>query len=184
MPRMYRVPFNGTVTAAGGDTDLVVIQPADDKPCRLVGWMVGQETNVSDANEKELRLTMRHMTATVTVTGGSSITPVANRPGTNDVVAAGFTTTSTAPRSQPRPARPRSWKTWPGTAGTPRGAGDSGRTTADCVADGSVDRATRNHAQRRHRHGSHILRRGGLLDGIIRQIQPVRLRSDRTGPQT
>ena len=94
MQRVYRVPFNGTVTAAGGDTDLVVIQPADDKPCRIIGWIVGQETNVSDANEKELRLTLRHMTATVTVTGGSSITPVANRPGTNDIVAAGFTATS------------------------------------------------------------------------------------------
>jgi hypothetical protein len=36
------------------------------------------------------------MTATLTVTGGSSVTPVANRPGTTDVAAAGFTATCNA----------------------------------------------------------------------------------------
>lgn len=92
MPRMYRVPYTGTLATAGGDSDLLSIQPADDKPCRLVGWILGQSTELGDAAEENLRLTVRHMTATVTIgSGGSSVTPVANRPGTTDIVAAGFT---------------------------------------------------------------------------------------------
>jgi len=90
MGRIYRVPGNITVTNAGGDTDLLSVQPADDKPCRLVGWMIGQISEVQDAAEEGLRLTVRHMTATVTIgSGGSSVTPVPQRPGTD--VAAGFT---------------------------------------------------------------------------------------------
>lgn len=93
MSRVYRVPYTGTITNAGGDTDLLVIQPADDKPCRLIGWIMGQSSEVGDAAEENLRITLRHMTATVTVTGGTAVTPVANRPGTNEVAAAGCTTT-------------------------------------------------------------------------------------------
>jgi hypothetical protein len=71
---------------------LLSIQPADDKPCRLIGWIVGQTSEVADAAEESLRLTVRHMTATVSIgSGGSLVTPVANRPGTTDIVAAGFT---------------------------------------------------------------------------------------------
>ncbi len=89
---MYRVPYQGTITNAGGDVDLLSIQPADDKPCRVVGWIIGQTSEVGDAAEENLRLTLRHMTATVTIgSGGSAVTPVANRPGTNDIAAAGFT---------------------------------------------------------------------------------------------
>lgn len=94
MPRMYRVPYQGTVTSAGGDTDLCVILPADDKPCRLVGYILGQTSEVGDSAEEGVRVTVRHMTATVTTTGGTSVTPVANRPGTADVAAAGFTATA------------------------------------------------------------------------------------------
>ena len=93
MPRIYRVPYTGTITNAGGDTDLVVLQPADDKPIKLVGWIIGQSSEVGDAAEENLRMTLRHMTATLTVTGGTSVTPVANKPGTADVGAAGFTAT-------------------------------------------------------------------------------------------
>lgn len=92
MPRMYRVPYTGTLTAAGTDTDLISIQPADDKPCRLVGWIISQSSEVGDAQEESPRITIRHMTATVTIgSGGSAVTPVANRPGTADIAAAGFT---------------------------------------------------------------------------------------------
>lgn len=94
MPRMYRIPYTGTITNAGGDTDLIALTPADDKPIRLVGWMISQSSEVGDAAEENLRITLRHMAATVTVTGGTSVTPVANRPGTGDVVAAGFTATA------------------------------------------------------------------------------------------
>jgi hypothetical protein len=91
---MYRVPYTGTITNAGTDTDLIALTPADDKPIRLVGWIIGQSSEVGDAAEENLRLTLRHMTATVTVTGGTGVTPVANRPGTGDVAAAGFTATA------------------------------------------------------------------------------------------
>ena len=94
MPRMYRVPYTGTITNAGGDADLITLQPADDKPIRLVGWIIGQSSEVGDSAEENLRITLRHMTGTVTVTGGTSVTPVANRPGTADVAAAGFTATA------------------------------------------------------------------------------------------
>jgi len=94
MPRVYRVPYNGTITAAGTDTDLIALTPADDKPIRLMGWFIGQSSEVGDAQEENLRITLRHMTGTVTVTGGTSVTPVANRPGTADVAAAGFTATA------------------------------------------------------------------------------------------
>jgi hypothetical protein len=92
MARLYRVPYSGTLTNAGGDSDLLSIQPADDKPCRLVGWIIGQTSEVQDAAEESLRITVRHMTATVTIgSNGSAVTGVANRPGTTDIVAAGFT---------------------------------------------------------------------------------------------
>lgn len=94
MPRMYRVPYTGTLTNAGGDTDLIALTPADDKPIRLVGWILGQSSDSGDAQAEAVRITLRHMTATVTVTGGTSVTPVANRPGTADVAAAGFTATA------------------------------------------------------------------------------------------
>jgi hypothetical protein len=94
MPRFYRVPYTGTITAAGTDTDLIALTPADDKPIRLVGWFIGQSSEIGDAQEESLRITLRHMTATVTVTGGTSVTPVANRPGTADYAAAGFTATA------------------------------------------------------------------------------------------
>lgn len=90
MSRIYSVPFTGTLTAAGGDCDLCSIQPADDKPCRIVGWEIGQTSEVGDAAEENIRITLLHMTGAVTIgTGGSSVTPVPERPGTSQ--AAGFT---------------------------------------------------------------------------------------------
>ena len=94
MPRMYRCPYQGTITSAGTDTDLIILEPADDKPVRLAGWILGQTSELGDAAEEAIRITLRHMTATVTKTGGTSVTGVANRPGTTDVVAAAFTATA------------------------------------------------------------------------------------------
>ena len=96
MPRIYRVPYTGTLANSTGDSDLLIIQPADDKPCRLAGWIMGQSTETGDSAEENLRITVRHMTATLTVTGGTGVTPVANRAGTTDVAAAGFTATCNA----------------------------------------------------------------------------------------
>jgi hypothetical protein len=90
MGRLYRVPYTGTLTAAGGDSDLLSIQPADDKPCKLVGWILGQSSEFGDSQEEDIRITVRHMTAAVTIgSGGSAPTPVPCRPVTDN--AAGFT---------------------------------------------------------------------------------------------
>lgn len=92
MGRIYRVPLSFTLTAAGGDCDLLTILPATNKPCQLVGYKLGQVTEVGDAAEENLDLAILHMTGTVTNgSGGGTVTPVANRAGTNEVVAAGFT---------------------------------------------------------------------------------------------
>lgn len=95
MGRFYRIPYTGTLANSTGDSDLVVIQPADDKPCKLVGWIFGQSTEVGDSAEENLRITVRHMTATVTVTGGTSVTAVPNRPGTDTASGATITCNNT-----------------------------------------------------------------------------------------
>lgn len=92
MARLYRVPYTGTITNSGGNADLIALTPADDKPIKLAGWVLGQTSEVGDAAEENLEITVRHMTATVTVTGGTSVTPVACRPGTD--ASAGFTATA------------------------------------------------------------------------------------------
>lgn len=90
MARTYRVPVQGTITNAGAACDLVLLKPADDKPIRLKGWIIGQTSEVGDAAEEGLRITVKHMTATVTDgTGGSAVTP-AKTDQTDP--AAGFTT--------------------------------------------------------------------------------------------
>ena len=39
MPRIYRVPYSGTLTAAGGDSDLLQVNPASNKPCAMQGML-------------------------------------------------------------------------------------------------------------------------------------------------
>lgn len=102
MGRLYAVTYNGTITAAGGDTDLVSIQPADDKPVLLRGFSLSQISEVGDAAEEGLRITVRLMPATFTVgSGGSAITaakPVrdpTNGPAWGATVRCNDTTVST-----------------------------------------------------------------------------------------
>ena len=78
MGRIYTVPFNGTVTAAGTDTDLWSMQPASNKPVKLRGFTLGQISEVADAQEEGLRITVKRMPATWTVgSGGNSVTAAA-----------------------------------------------------------------------------------------------------------
>lgn len=85
---IYRVPYTGTLTTAGGDSDWLSVQPADDKPVRLVGMRLCQSTEIGDAAEENLRITIRRMTATFSVgSGGSAVTPVP--PRTVDPAAGG-----------------------------------------------------------------------------------------------
>ena len=76
MSRFYTVPYSGTLTNAGGDADLLEILPADDKPVRLRGWLIGQTSEVGDTAEEGVRLSVIRLPATVTSgSGGSSVTP-------------------------------------------------------------------------------------------------------------
>jgi hypothetical protein len=75
--RIYTVPFTGTYTNAGGDTDLLEILPADDKPVKLRGFCLGQTSEVGDAAEENIRISIIRLPATVTSgSGGSAVTPV------------------------------------------------------------------------------------------------------------
>ena len=90
MGRLYSIPFSFTVTAAGGDCDILNIQPAADKPVRLRGLRLGQMTDFKDANEVGMKLAIRRFTATVTNgSGGAALTPVRVDP--DDTTAAGAT---------------------------------------------------------------------------------------------
>lgn len=89
--RIYRVPISGTIAAASGDHELLYISPADDKPCLLFGWSLGQITEAGDAAAEMLDLSIRKLTGTVTTpSGGDAITPL-TPPG---LIAAGFTARS------------------------------------------------------------------------------------------
>jgi hypothetical protein len=77
MSRIYTVPYQGTITNAGGDSDLLEILPADDKPIKLRGFLLSQSSEIGDAQEEGLRISVIRMSATVTSgSGGSSVTPV------------------------------------------------------------------------------------------------------------
>src|SRR5262252_3892694 len=78
MARIYPVPFQGTVTAAGGNTDLFSIQPAANKPCALRGFTLGQVSLAGDAAEKDVQISVLRLPATFTVgSGGTSVTAAA-----------------------------------------------------------------------------------------------------------
>lgn len=88
MSRIYTVVFQGTVTAAGGDTDWLEITPADDKPVKLRGMKVGQISEVGDTQEEGLRISIIRLPATFTSgSGGSAPTPA---PLDSADAAAGF----------------------------------------------------------------------------------------------
>lgn len=88
MSRIYAVAYSGTLTNAGGDADLLEILPADDKPCRLRGWVIGQISEVGDATAEALRISVLRLPATVT--GGSGGTAVTPAPLDSADSAAGF----------------------------------------------------------------------------------------------
>lgn len=76
MGRIYSVSYQGTITAAGGDADLLEILPADDKPVKLRGFMLSQISEVGDAAEEGLRISVLRMAATVTSSNGTATTPI------------------------------------------------------------------------------------------------------------
>jgi hypothetical protein len=93
--RAYEVSASFTLTAAGGPgTDLFQLNPSGTggRTIRLVGYRLGNTTEVGDAAEEGLELQLLHMTGTVTDgagTGSTTVTPSSSpRPGGT---AAGFT---------------------------------------------------------------------------------------------
>jgi len=89
MGRIYAVPYTGTIaTNSGAACDLIEILPADDKPIKLRGWALSQSSEVGDAAEENLRISVVRLGATVTSgSGGSAVTPV---PMDSADAAAGF----------------------------------------------------------------------------------------------
>ena len=78
MGRIYAVAYQGTVFNASGDSDLLEITPADDKPVKLRGMLLSQISEVGDSAEEGLRISVIRLAATVTGgSGGSTITPLA-----------------------------------------------------------------------------------------------------------
>jgi hypothetical protein len=76
MSRIYTVSYQGTITNAGGDTDLLELLPADDKPVKLRGILLSQISEVGDTAEEGLRISIMRLPATVTSgSGGSAVTP-------------------------------------------------------------------------------------------------------------
>lgn len=75
--KVFTIPWTGTITNAGGNTDLWEILPAANLPCKIRGIRLGQTSELGDTAEESLRITIRRMAATVTSgSGGSSDAPV------------------------------------------------------------------------------------------------------------
>jgi hypothetical protein len=72
--RLDTVAFSATVTAAGGDADWLEINPADDKPVKLRGFLLSQVTEVGDTAEEGLRFSVIRLPATVTSGNGTATT--------------------------------------------------------------------------------------------------------------
>jgi hypothetical protein len=87
MSRIYAVPLSGTLTNAGGDTDIWSLQPAANKPIRILGFTLGQISEVGDAAEEGVRITVKRLPATFTVgSGGAVVTAAASIGHSDDTV--------------------------------------------------------------------------------------------------
>lgn len=69
---LFAIPWTGTVTNAGGNSDLWEILPGDDLPCKIRGLRLGNISEVGDAAEEGLVLRVIRMRATVTSGSGGS----------------------------------------------------------------------------------------------------------------
>jgi hypothetical protein len=58
MSRVYTVAYQGTLTAAGTDSELFYLKPAADKPIRLRGFRLAQFSEIGDAQEENIRVSI------------------------------------------------------------------------------------------------------------------------------
>jgi hypothetical protein len=87
MSRIYAVPFTGTLTTAGGNTDIWSFAPVANRSINLRGFTLGQTTEVGDLAEENVRVTVIRLPATFTVgSGGSAVTAVATPGSSLDTV--------------------------------------------------------------------------------------------------
>lgn len=82
--RVYSVIFNGVAVTA--QQDFFEVNVASTKVVRIHSLHLSQETNVSDANEKELRLAVR---SGATTSGSGGTTPTATPRALGDSAYAG-----------------------------------------------------------------------------------------------
>lgn len=84
---IYTVSFDQqTIAAASGDYDLFELVPADDRPVELVALFLGNKSEIGDAQDEMLALSI--ITDNTTSSNGTSATP---RPLDPRDGAAGFT---------------------------------------------------------------------------------------------
>lgn len=84
MGRLYAVTQHTvTITNAGGDADLMAIQPATDKPCEVHALFMDQISDVADAQEE--MLAFKVIRGHTTGISGGALTEVPLGP--NDVAA-------------------------------------------------------------------------------------------------
>jgi hypothetical protein len=76
MSRIYSISYQGTVTNAGGNADLLELTPAANKPVKLRGMLLSQISEVADAAEEGLRISVQRFPATVTTGNGTAVTPI------------------------------------------------------------------------------------------------------------
>jgi hypothetical protein len=75
--RIYTVPYSGTLTNAGGDSDLFEFQTGANRSIRLVGLVFAQTSDYQDAQEEGLRIAIMLVPATLTAgSGGTVVDPV------------------------------------------------------------------------------------------------------------
>jgi hypothetical protein len=76
MSRIYSISYQGTVTNTGGNADLLELTPAANKPVKLRGMLLSQISEVADAAEEGLRISVQRFPATVTTGNGTAVTPI------------------------------------------------------------------------------------------------------------
>jgi len=76
MGYIYKVPYTGTLTSAGGNTTVLEVRPAAEHPLKLAGFRIGVTSELGDAADENLLLAVRHFAATLTGSDGTAVTPV------------------------------------------------------------------------------------------------------------
>jgi hypothetical protein len=105
--RVYAVIFNGVAVTA--QQDFFEINVASSKVVRIHSLHLSQETNVSDANEKELRIAVK---SGQTTTGSGGSTPTAIPRSASDTAYAGTAKANNTTKASTGTIVTHSIRTW------------------------------------------------------------------------